>query len=116
MARASRGSRSFSTSVASHFNRRRLLQGSGGLVTALALWFGMTQDFVQFLALTGIYGAVLTLLVVGFRRIVLLPGIAGRIEWLLRLHDTNRGVPYGITLAIAALHVYPHSAWFGLLV
>ena len=90
--------------------------GDAKLITALALWFGMSQDFLQFLALAGIYGAALTLLIVGFRRIVLLPGIAGRTEWLLRLHDTNRGIPYGVTLAIAALHVYPHSAWFGLLV
>ncbi|WP_186386255.1 prepilin peptidase [Stappia sp. TSB10P1A] len=89
--------------------------GDAKLVTAVALWFGMSQDLLMFLVLAGIYGAGLTLLIVSFRGIVLLPGIAGRTQWLLRLHDHTRGIPYGVTLSIAALQVYPQSAWFRLL-
>jgi len=33
-------------------------------------------------------------------------------RWLDRLHDSKSGVPYGITLAIAALLVYPETAIF----
>jgi prepilin peptidase CpaA len=90
--------------------------GDAKLITTLALWFGMSQDLVQFIALAGIYGGVLSIAFLGFRSVVLLPGIAGRTQWLLRLHDNTRGIPYGITLAVAALQVYPHSAWFALLV
>ena len=33
-------------------------------------------------------------------------------KWIDRLHDTKSGVPYGITLAIAGLLVYPETAIF----
>jgi prepilin peptidase CpaA len=36
-------------------------------------------------------------------------------EWLVRLHDSRTGVPYGIALAAAALVIYPNTAWLNLL-
>jgi prepilin peptidase CpaA len=32
-----------------------------------------------------------------------LPGVLARQGWLMRLHDPNSGVPYGVALAIGAL-------------
>ena len=31
--------------------------------------------------------------------------------WLLKLHDKQSGIPYGIALAIGALMVYPETEW-----
>jgi prepilin peptidase CpaA len=53
----------------------------------------------------------LTLLILALRRYPL-PAVLQRQRWLDRLHDPKVGVPYGITLAIAALLVYPETAIF----
>jgi prepilin peptidase CpaA len=34
-----------------------------------------------------------------------------RQSWILRLHETDGGIPYGIALAAAALAVYPKTGW-----
>jgi prepilin peptidase CpaA len=31
--------------------------------------------------------------------------------WLLKLHDKDTGIPYGIALAIGALMIYPETDW-----
>jgi prepilin peptidase CpaA len=50
------------------------------------------------------------LLLVQFRKLPL-PDFLARQKWLLRLHDADAGVPYGIALAAAALIVYPKTGW-----
>jgi prepilin peptidase CpaA len=40
-----------------------------------------------------------------------LPGFAANQPWIVKLHNPNSGVPYGIALAAAALLVYPGTAW-----
>jgi len=86
--------------------------GDAKILTCVALWFGWSPDLVAFLALAGIYGAVLTIGIVMFRVMPVLPTPLGRAEWVMRLHDRTSGVPYGIALAIAALQVYPQTVWF----
>ena len=86
--------------------------GDAKILTCVALWFGWSADLVTYLALAGIYGAILTLGLVMFRQVSVLPGVALRMEWLLRLHDNRAGIPYGIALSIAALQVYPQTIWF----
>lgn len=86
--------------------------GDAKLMTAVALWLGLTPALGGFLLLMSIYGAVLTLAILGFRKVVLLPVAVYRVEWLARLHDNRTGIPYGITIAIAALQAYPGSVWF----
>jgi prepilin peptidase CpaA len=44
-----------------------------------------------------------------------LPALLARQQWILRLHEKNGGVPYGIALAAAALVVYPHTGWMAFL-
>ena len=78
----------------------------------MALWVGFTPAFFVFLAFAGIYGAVLTLGLLTFRQVPVLPIPAGRADWLLRLHDQRTGIPYGIAISLAALQVYPQSIWF----
>ena len=43
---------------------------------------------------------------------LVLPNALSRQEWIVRLHDRKSGIPYGITIAIAGLQVYPATAWF----
>ena len=89
--------------------------GDAKLAAATALWFGF--DFLMdYLVYASLFGGVLTLVLIQFRRLPL-PGPLARQTWILRLHETGSGVPYGIALAAAALAVYPKTGWmpaFGL--
>ncbi|MBI4921174.1 MAG: prepilin peptidase [Devosia nanyangense] len=84
--------------------------GDAKLVSATTLWvgFGLLLPYVIYAALLG---GGLTLLILAIRRYPLAPWLA-RHKWIDRLHDNKSGVPYGITLAIAALLVYPETAIF----
>ena len=83
--------------------------GDAKLAAATALWFGF--DFLlDYLIYASLFGGVLTLLLIQFRRLPL-PGPLARQAWILRLHETGGGVPYGIALAAAALAVYPKTGW-----
>jgi prepilin peptidase CpaA len=84
--------------------------GDAKLASATTLWvgFGLMLPYLIYAALLG---GGLTLLVLVIRRYPL-PGWLQRHKWIDRLHDTKSGVPYGITLAIAGLLVYPETAIF----
>ena len=84
--------------------------GDAKLVSATTLWvgFGMLLPYLIYAALLG---GALTLLILALRRYPLAPWLA-RIKWVDRLHDGKSGVPYGITLAIAGLLVYPETLLF----
>lgn len=84
--------------------------GDAKLVSATTLWvgFGLLLPYVIYAALLG---GGLTLLILAIRRYPLAPWLA-RHKWIDRLHDSKSGVPYGITLAIAALLVYSETAIF----
>jgi prepilin peptidase CpaA len=83
--------------------------GDAKLAAATALWLGF-EHLIEYLLAASIFGGILTLLIIGFRRFPLPPQLAGQ-AWLERLHRAGGGVPYGIALAIAALVVYPHTVW-----
>jgi prepilin peptidase CpaA len=83
--------------------------GDAKLAAATALWFGFDNLF-DYLAYASIFGGVLTLVLIQFRKLPL-PAPLARQTWILRLHETGGGVPYGIALAAAALAVYPKTAW-----
>jgi len=89
--------------------------GDAKISTVIALWFGFTPELQSFVLLAAIYGMVLTLGLLAFRTVPVLPGILSREAWLLRLHDRKTGIPYGIAIAAAALHVYPSSVWFNVI-
>lgn len=84
--------------------------GDAKLVSATTLWvgFGLMLPYLIYAALLG---GALTLVILGLRRYPL-PAVLQRQRWLDRLHDPKVGVPYGITLAAAALLVYPETAIF----
>ena len=83
--------------------------GDAKLVAATALWFGF--DFLlDYLVYASLFGGALTLILIQFRKLPL-PGPLARQPWILRLHETGGGIPYGIALAAAALTVYPKTGW-----
>ena len=89
--------------------------GDAKLAAATALWFGF-DHLLDYLIYTSLFGGVLTLAILQFRKLPL-PGVLSRQGWILRLHDSAGGIPYGIALAAAALTVYPKTGWmpgFGL--
>jgi prepilin peptidase CpaA len=83
--------------------------GDAKLAAATALWFGFTH-LPDYLLCASLFGGVLTVLLLQFRRWPL-PLLLARHAWIERLHDRTSGVPYGIALAAAALAVYPHTEW-----
>jgi prepilin peptidase CpaA len=84
------------------------------IAAVVALWFGW-GGLLEFIALAAVFGGVLTILLLSFRKFIL-PVVVVRQAWLARLHHPETGVPYGIALAAAALATYPHSIWLGLVI
>lgn len=89
--------------------------GDVKFISAIALWIGFTPELVHFVVLVAIYGMFLTLGLLSMRQIAVLPGALAQQQWLVKLHDQKSGIPYGITIAIAGLQVYPTTVWFGLI-
>ena len=83
--------------------------GDAKLAAATALWFGFDY-LLDYMLYAALFGGVLTLVLIQFRKLPL-PGPLARQAWILRLHETGGGVPYGIALAAAALMVYPKTGW-----
>jgi prepilin peptidase CpaA len=83
--------------------------GDAKLAAATALWFGF-DHLLDYLTYASLFGGVLTLLILQFRKLPL-PALLARQPWIQRLHDSAGGVPYGIALAAAALAVYPKTLW-----
>jgi prepilin peptidase CpaA len=82
--------------------------GDAKLTAALAVWIGFGQ-LVEYLVLASVFGGALTVGIL-FLRQHPLPAFAARQSWIMRLHDSKSGVPYGIALGVAALVLFPHSA------
>ncbi len=83
--------------------------GDAKLASVTALWLGWDST-IEFIAIASIFGGVLTLFLLSFRRSVL-PAFIIRQPWIQRLHDEGAGVPYGVALAAAGLVTYPHTIW-----
>src|SRR5450756_2570244 len=81
--------------------------GDAKLAATTALWFGFDY-LLDYLIYASLFGGVLTLVLIQFRQLPL-PAALARQPWILRLHETGAGIPYGIALAAAALAVYPKT-------
>lgn len=86
--------------------------GDAKLAAATVLWFGFAH-LLDYLLYASIFGGAMSLLLVWFRMLPL-PLVLARREWIERLHQRGGGVPYGIALAAAALIIYPHTQWMAL--
>ena len=82
--------------------------GDAKVAAGAALWFGF-DHLLPFLVYASLFGGALTLLL-QLRQWPLPSQFIGQ-AWLLKLHDKQSGIPYGIALAIGALMVYPETEW-----
>jgi prepilin peptidase CpaA len=83
--------------------------GDAKVAAGAALWFGF-DHLLNYLLYASLFGGVLTLVLIQFRKWPLPYAVAGQ-DWLLRLHAKESGIPYGIALAIGALMIYPETEW-----
>jgi prepilin peptidase CpaA len=83
--------------------------GDAKIAASAALWFGFGH-MLDFLVYASLFGGALTLLLLQFRQWPLPYPLSSQ-SWLLRLHDRESGIPYGIALAIGALMIYPETEW-----
>ena len=86
--------------------------GDAKLFAAAALWFGL-WDLPSFALYASVFGGLLTLGLLTFRKIPL-PAMFGNQGWLLRLHDEKAGIPYGAALAAGAFAILPYTDVFRL--
>ena len=83
--------------------------GDAKIAAGVALWFGFGH-MLDFLVYASLFGGALTLLLLQFRQWPLPYPLSSQ-SWLLRLHDRESGIPYGIALAVGALMIYPDTEW-----
>jgi prepilin peptidase CpaA len=86
--------------------------GDAKLFAAILLWLGWDALY-DYVILACLLGGALTLGLIMLRRIPLPPMLA-KLPWFARLADPASGVPYGVALALAALHVLPNTDVFRL--
>lgn len=94
------------------FARGYIGGGDAKLFACTALWFGL-RDISQYALIASVFGGVLTLGLLSFRKIPL-PAMLGRQGWLMRLHDERAGIPYGAALAAGAFAILPYTDVFRL--
>ncbi|MEW9834805.1 A24 family peptidase [Mesorhizobium marinum] len=93
------------------------LGGMGGgdakLMSATAIWMGLSLNLVEYLVVSTVIGGALTLAIVGYRNSALAVYTGGN-PFLRHLADSKTGIPYGIALGLGGLVTYPSSplmAW-----
>ena len=84
--------------------------GDVKVIAALGLWLG-PMNVLSFLALMAIFGGVLALALLVFRKIKIPQ------HWLdnsaiAGLHSKEEGIPYGVAIAVAALIEFPKTEIF----
>ncbi|WP_243373466.1 A24 family peptidase [Microvirga solisilvae] len=87
--------------------------GDAKLISVIVLWLGAEHalPYVVFMAL---FGGVFCLLLIRFRSIPL-PAFCAQVPWIVHLHSKEKGVPYGVAIAAAALFIFPKTPWITLL-
>lgn len=95
------------------FALRLIGGGDAKLFAATALWFGLS-DLLPYGLIAALCGGALALMLLSARRLPIPAQLAG-CRWVMRLHDENAGIPYGVALAAGALLLLPHAQIFRLL-
>ena len=86
--------------------------GDAKLFGGVTLWLGFA-DMMPYALMASIFGGFLTLALLVMRQWPL-PGALARQPWILRLHDSRSGIPYGVALAAGAFILLPHTQIFRL--
>jgi prepilin peptidase CpaA len=83
--------------------------GDAKLAAVTALWFGAEQT-PAYLLYTAMFGGLFTVAILKFRAMPL-PALLANRSWIARLHSRDRGIPYGVAMAMAGLVVFPQTQW-----
>ena len=86
--------------------------GDAKLFACVALWLGF-NDLLSYALFASLFGGALTLGLLSLRRLPLPQGLAAQ-NWILRLHDEQGGIPYGVALAAGAFAILPQTEIFRL--
>jgi len=81
--------------------------GDAKLFAGVALWLG-PHDLVVYSLIATMLGGALTLTLLAIRQLPLPAGLA-RQGWILKLHDSRSGIPYGVALAAGFFVTLPHA-------
>jgi len=84
--------------------------GDAKLFACIALWLGL-GNLLEYSLTSSIFGGMLTLSLMMLREFPL-PPIALNQAWIVRLHDSRSGIPYGVALATATVALLPHADIF----
>jgi len=80
--------------------------GDAKLFAAAALWIGWPAAGV-YLAVTGLAGGALAVLLLNLRAPILRPYVIAGPAWFARLAEPGESVPYGVAIAVGALVAFP---------
>lgn len=83
--------------------------GDVKLASSIVMWLGWEYS-MGFLAVAGILGGLLTVVLLLGRKFAL-PISLQKIDWVVRLHKLEDGIPYGVALAPASLFVFSETPW-----
>jgi len=87
--------------------------GDAKLAAVVALWLG-ADHAPSFMLYTALFGGVVTLALLQFRAIEL-PSTCRRLPWVVKLHQSGVGVPYGVAIASAGLLTFSRTPWIAAL-
>jgi len=86
--------------------------GDAKLFAAVVLWLGL-KDSLPYALVASLFGGVLALGLTLLRSWPL-PVFLARQRWVLKLHDKQAGIPYGVALAAGAFILLPSTEIFRL--
>ena len=86
--------------------------GDAKLFAVVALWLGL-KDSLPYALVASVFGGVLALALM-FLRHWPLPLFLARQRWIIKLHDKQAGIPYGVALAAGAFVLLPSTEIFRL--
>jgi prepilin peptidase CpaA len=86
--------------------------GDAKLFAAVVLWLGL-KDSLPYALVASVFGGLLALGLMLLRQWPL-PAFLARQSWVLKLHDKQAGIPYGVALAAGAFFVLPSTEIFRL--
>jgi prepilin peptidase CpaA len=86
--------------------------GDAKLFAVVVLWLGL-RDLLPYALLASVFGGALALSLIILRQWPL-PAFLARFGWIVKLHDSQAGVPYGVALAAGAFILLPSTEIFRL--
>ena len=82
--------------------------GDAKLFAAAAMWLGWPAA-LSYVAITGLAGGALAVMLLGLRSPLLRPYVLNGPGWFARLAEPGENVPYGLAIAVGALAAFPAS-------